>query len=338
MATFAATENEPVGKRFVWVVPGWVLTQMLDQPPERKKRVVELLKRGQLDLLANPFSTDTEGLDLETFVRGLGFSSRIARANGLPLPIAANMTDVPEHTFAMSTILHHAGITFFRTGCNPCSTSPNLPSLFWWEGPDGVRTLSMYSPRRYGTDMRTPKDWPCKTWLWLFMRGDNTGSQSAAEFRNIMAQAAKARPNASIQTGRIEDFARAILAENPKLPVVKQDVTDTWIHGIMAMPRETGIARTVRPRIGALEALDTLLGQWHLEQCTATRIVADAYEKSLLFGEHTWGSWLGDGRGSWKYGAAFEKAWNDGFYREAEATYQEHGDYIRAAIVPGRLL
>ena len=45
-----------------------------------------------------------------------------------------------------------------------------------------------------------------------------------------------------IRMGRLSDFADAILAEeklSPKLPVVRKDMPDTWIHGIMSMPIET---------------------------------------------------------------------------------------------------
>ena len=44
-------------------------------------------------------------------------------------------THVPEH----------GGIDFLHIGCNTASSSPDLPTLFWWEGPDGSRLLTMYT-------------------------------------------------------------------------------------------------------------------------------------------------------------------------------------------------
>jgi len=58
----------------------------------------------------------------------------------------------------------------------------------------------------------------------------------------------------------MSDFAESILREKPDLPVVRGDMPDTWIHGIGSMPIETQLAHTTRPRIAALESLDTLLG------------------------------------------------------------------------------
>jgi hypothetical protein len=138
-------------------------------------------------------------------------------------------------------------------------------------------------------------------------------------------------PGVRVRIGTLDDFAEAILAEKPDLPIVRQDLGDTWIFGIMAMPIETGIARTLRPRIGALESLDSLLNAWQVTTQSAGQTVAAAYEKSLMFGEHTWGSWLGDVHADYLYGNDWEKARAEGRYRELEATYEEHGDYIRDA-------
>jgi hypothetical protein len=45
-------------------------------------------------------------------------------------------------------MLKHAGVEFFHIGCNEGVASPDLPRLFWWEGPDGSRVLTMYSDVR----------------------------------------------------------------------------------------------------------------------------------------------------------------------------------------------
>jgi alpha-mannosidase len=57
------------------------------------------------------------------------------------------MTDVPEHTWMMATLLKHAGIDFMMIGCNGASAPLKVPLLYWWQGPDGSRVLTFYSPR-----------------------------------------------------------------------------------------------------------------------------------------------------------------------------------------------
>ena len=86
----------PPDQRFAWTVPGWPLTQILweGQTPARRARVLKAIGDGRLTFHALPFTTHTESLDLEDLVRGLGFSSRLARSLGQPLPRDAKMTDV----------------------------------------------------------------------------------------------------------------------------------------------------------------------------------------------------------------------------------------------------
>lgn len=76
------------GAQFVWTVPGWPLTQMLweKQTPERRLRIEKALKNGNLVTHALPYTTHTETLEAEDLVRGLGYSSALARRYGLELP------------------------------------------------------------------------------------------------------------------------------------------------------------------------------------------------------------------------------------------------------------
>lgn len=328
------TQALPAEHRFVWTVPGWPMAQILwpGQTPERRERIEKAIREGLLVWHALPGTTHTESLDLEDLVRGLGFSSGLSRQFGQPLARDAKMTDVPAHTWVLPTVLRHAGIEFMHIGCNSASASPELPMLFWWEGPDGSRVLTMYEASGYGSGLGPPKGWPSKTWLAMIHSGDNAGPPEPGEVRKLLDHARKLLPGAAIRLGRLSDFADAVRKENPKLPVVRADMTDTWIHGILAMPEETKIARNVRPDIGALEALDVLLEGWGVERSDAgvPQRVADAYEGSLMYGEHTWGySYpLNTPR---VYGKAWEAERAAGRFARLEESWREHGDNIRKA-------
>jgi hypothetical protein len=169
----------PPEQQFIWTIPGWPMKKILEdwpgQTPERKQRVLQALKDGRFVVHALPFTTHTELLELEDLVRGMGYSSAISRANNHPLPTDAKMTDVPSHSWVIPTMLKHAGVNFLHLGCNAASSSPQVPRIFWWEGPDGSRLLTMYTAESYGTGVVPPKDWPCRTWLALIHTGDNHG-------------------------------------------------------------------------------------------------------------------------------------------------------------------
>jgi len=62
-----------------------------------------------------------------------------------------------------------------------------------------------------------------------------------------------------------------------------------WIHGTMSMPEATKTAQNIRPSIGAFDELSTLETIWGIYRPDQRRIIADAYEQSLLYSEHTWG-------------------------------------------------
>jgi hypothetical protein len=329
----------PPPQQFAWTIPGWPLHQILDWPqqtPERKARVERALKDGRFVLHALPFTLHTETLELEDLVRGLGHSSRIARRLGLPLPRDAKMTDVPCHAWVMPTLLKRAGVDFLHIGCNSASSSPRVPELFWWEGPDGSRLLTYYSAGGYGSGLMPPRDWPHKTWLALIHTGDNHGPPTPGEVKKLLDQAAKQLPGVKVRIGRLSDFAEAVLAERPKLQIVRGDMPDTWIHGPMCDPLGAKIGRNIRPAIATAEALGTQLDIWGAKQPATAQTINDAYEQSLLYGEHTWGAalwWLVkyEGGAKFGYGDAWRQVMAKGHFRRHEESWAEHTAYIEKA-------
>ncbi len=321
----------PPENRFVWTLPGWPMAQLLgpEQTPERRKRILDAVRDGRLVTHALPGTLHTESLDLEDLVRGMRFSSELARSLGQPLPRDAKMTDVPSHTWILPTVLVHAGVEFLHIGCNAACPTPDVPPLFWWEGPDGSRLLTMYAGD-YGTGLRPPANWPHATWLALIHTGDNQGPPNPGDVRALLDRAAREMPGVKVRFGRLSDFADAIRREKPDLPVIRADMPDTWVHGIMSMPIETKIMRNVRPTIMALESLNTLLRIWGVDVPSAKDAVAAAYERSLMYSEHTWGldfkAW-----GKRLYGAEWQAAHAKGVYKRAEESWAEHGAYIRQA-------
>ena len=338
----------PAEQQFAWTVPGWPMTKISEdwpgQTPERSRRIVEALRHGRFVVHALPFTTHTESLEIEDLVQGLGYASRLSRSVGLPLPRDAKMTDVPSHSWILPTLLRNAGVDFLHLGCNPASTSPQVPRLFFWEGPDGSRLLTMYSAESYGTGLVPPADWPYKTWLALIHTGDNHGPPTPAEVKSLLEEAARTLPAVSVRIGRLSDFSDAILADKAEVPVVRGDMPDTWIHGPMSNPQGAKLARNTRPAIATAESLKTMLGVWGVALPDARGVLAKARERSLLYGEHTWGgaqSWVtayGSGT-KWAYGEAWKADEKRGRFQRLEDSWAEHTSYIEAsAALAGPLL
>ena len=330
----------PPEQQFAWTIPGWPMSKILadweGQTPQRKRQILQAFKDGRFVVHGLPFTTHTELLEPEDLVRGLGFASRLARDAGLALPRDAKMTDVPCHSWILPTLLKHAGIDFLHLGCNSASSSPEVPPLFWWEGPDGSRVLTMYTASGYGTGLVPPKDWPYNTWLALQHTGDNHGPPTPEEVKKLLTEAAQKLAGVKVRIGRLSDFADAIVAEKAEVPVVRGDMPDTWIHGPMCDPAGARIARNLRPALGSAESLNALLRIWGVTVPDATSAFAEAHEKSLLYGEHTWGgalSWVTayGKKLKWNYGDPWKADRTAGRFKKLEASWAEHTAYIEKA-------
>jgi hypothetical protein len=161
----------------------------------------------------------------------------------------------------------------------------------------------------------------------MIMTGDNQGPPTPAEVENLRKVAVERLPGVRVHFGTLDDFARALAAENPELPIVRGDMPDTWVHGFGAMPIETKIAHTIRPFEPALDTLDTQLRAWGLSVAPVAPALAEAYEQSLLYSEHTFGP-AAPNMGSWNshtprdlYGKAWKEAYESGAYAAYEQVF-----------------
>lgn len=338
----------PPDQQFVWTGPGWVMSKVLEdwpgQTPERRKRLDDYVRAGKFQFHALPFTLESDACEPEAMARGLIFSSKLCRQYGMPLPVSGKKTDVPSHGGALSTVLAHGGVKFMHIGCNWPSGYVKTPGLFWWEGPDGSRVLTLYSstygtatgigwPEQWGgnefyigREFVPPPSWPYKVWPAIIVTLDNTGPPTAEAVRAAFEDATRKLPGVRIRMGTMDDFVEALLKDTPRIPVVKGEMPDTWIHGIMSDPDGIKLSRAVHPQLASAEALHTQLKLWGTPQPDIAMKVALAYEKILLYGEHTWGRAPQVG----EYGEAFKRA-DPQLIADLEASWEDKTNYIREA-------
>jgi hypothetical protein len=324
--------KQPKENQFVWTVSGWPMKQMLwdGQAPGRRQKIEQAIRDGNLVVHAYPFTTHTETAEMEDLVRGLNISSTISRKFGQPLSISAKMSDVPGQSWFTPTLFAHAGVRFYHMGGPVVNMEHGLPLMFWWEGPDGSRLLTLYN-NGYGSDPLPPANWPYKTWVYINMTGDNQGppgpetvSKDLAFYR---AKGIHAR------AGSMDDFASLILKEDlSKLPVVRSDIGDVWIHGPMSQPAATKLAQNIRPEIGGVDELTTLERCWGIFIPEIKDDVAKAYEKSMLYSEHTWGL-ANQHYVKLPYGPDWDAFWSRGLppqFLLMEKSWKDHADYVNS--------
>ena len=340
------TRDLPKDQQFSWTAPGWVMAKVLEdwpgQTPERHRRLEEAFKSGRFVTHAMPFSVQSQLLFPEDVARSYESSSFVSRKYGLPLPRGAKMTDVPSQASVLATGLAQGGIKLMHIGCNWPSGSVKYPPLFWWQGPDGSRVLTLYSPV-YGTttalnwpyewggkdpgvgrNLIPPANWPYNVWPAIIVTTDNSGPPGAGDVKALFDEAAKKMPGVKIRVGRLEDFADAILPTHPNLPVIKAEAPDTWIHGCMSDPGGMKISRNINPFIPVTEQLNMQLKNWDISVGDITKDISKAYENVLLYSEHTWGGSASVD----KYGEAFKKLSPES-YKDLEGSWEDKTDYIR---------
>lgn len=317
------TADNEAGKRYVWTMSSWPLLQSLQNAsPERRARAEKLIEGGQLLAHALPYTTHTEFMGFEELCREFSFSRALCDRYGLPYPVSAKMTDVPGHTWFLPSLLAQAGVKFLHIGCNSACMPPDVPLLFWWEGPDGARVLTMYNTT-YGSGLFPPKNWKYPVWLALLQTNDNIGPQSCGIVGELQKQIEESGIDADFEIATMDKFYEEIShCDLAGLPVVKADLADTWIHGVGTYPAEVSRLRRLR---GALTVVEAYAALARKSESSVREKLAEAYEEAELFGEHTWGldvkSTLGYDRKykksefiDWRRGAAplrMEESWNE---------------------------
>jgi len=348
LTTMEQSKTMPDQQQFRWTAPGWVMSKVLEdwpgQTPERHEKLDAAFRSGKFVTHALPFTLESDACEPEEMARSLGFASQLSRKYNLPLPRSAKVTDVPSHTGELATVLANGGVKFLHIGCNWPSAYIKLPGLFWWQGPDGSRILTMYSPLYgssegllfhkdwsadfpfIGENLVPAKEWTYKTWPAIIVTPDNSGPPNKEQVKALFDEIAQKMPGVKVRMGTMDDFVDAILKENPKLPVVKGEMPDTWIQGIMCDPEGRRLSRESHPLLASAEVMNTQLKIWGINAPSYAKTIALAYEKLALYGEHTWG-----GAGSVdQYGEAFKKV-PPAKYADLEGSWEDKTDYIRTA-------
>lgn len=335
-------------EQFRWTTPGWVMSKVMEpwkgQTEERRKKLDEAFRKGQFLTHALPFTIESEICEPEVITRGLNFASNLSRRYQLPIPIAAKVTDMPSQAGELATVLANAGVKFLHIGCNWPSGYVQTPGLFWWEGPDGSRLLTFYSsnygtatglsyPHKWskgekyvGRNLIPPADWPYKVWPAILVTMDNSGPPKHSEVKALFDEVHKMMPGVKVRTGSMDDFVKVFLADNPKVPVFKKEMPDTWVHGAMCDPGGFKLARATAPLLAADELLNTQMKNWGLPVPAIADSIAKAYEKMALYAEHTWGG----AASVMEYGIDFKKLPASKF-ANLEASWEDKTNYVRNA-------
>jgi len=220
------------GNRYVWTTGSWLLFEYLDQASvEQRKRVEKAIAAGHLAWHALPFTWQSEMLDRSMITGALGFSKSLDRRFGRTTT-GAKMTDVPGHTRGIVGPLAENGITFLHIGINSACTPAEVPPLFLWQDADGAELIVMYH-KDYGGTLELPGS---DLAVDIEVKDDNLGPHTREEIEAIYKKLNESYPRAKISPATLTDIAEAVVPFRSQLPVFKQEIGDTWIHGVPSDP------------------------------------------------------------------------------------------------------
>jgi Domain of unknown function (DUF5054) len=264
--------------RYVWTTGSWLLYEYLDQAsPEDRRRMEHAIANGDIAWHALPFSWQTELMDPSMISGGLGLSTSLDRRFGRTTT-GAKMTDVPGHTRGLIGPLSAGGVKFLDIGVNGASTPATVPGLFAWKDLKGASVVVMYH-HEYGAVMRVPGS---DLAVAIVVADDNSGPHKPDEVIRVCADLKHQFPNAQITATNLTEIANAVEPFQTSLPVVKQEIGDTWIHGVASDPLKLARYREVaRLRQG-------WLAQQKLQAGDPTDLAL--LRHLLLEPEHTWGT------------------------------------------------
>jgi hypothetical protein len=273
-----AESRLPRKQRYRWTTGSWLLYEYLEQAsPEERKRMDAAIAADDICWHALPFNWQTELMDRSQIAASLALSKSLDRRYG-KTTTGAKMTDVPGHTRGLVRPLVEGGVTFLDIGVNGASRPAELPPLFLWKNGRGDALTVMYH-HNYGAVAQVPGT---DLAIAIVVRHDNSGPHNWNEIDEIYADLAHQFPNATVSASSLTDVARAIQPYENKLPVVTQEMGDTWIYGVpsdpLKMARYREISRLRQRWIASGE-----LGEGDATDVTLLR-------QLLLEAEHTWGT------------------------------------------------
>lgn len=266
--------------RFVWTTGSWLIREFLERSDQPGRAAMEeAIEHGDVSWHALPFTTHSELLDVSLFDHGLSISQKLDSTFGKKT-IAAKMTDVPGHTRAMLPSLTRAGVRFLHIGVNPVSSPPDVPDIFVWKGTDGSEVVVAYSKKDYGDLVTLPGSEHC---LAFAHTGDNLGPQEKQEVVQAFETWEHGFPDqrVSVSGCGMNAFARRAWEIRHQLPILEQEIGDTWIHGLGTDPHKVSrFVNLQRFRSEILKREPALANDESLSRFS---------DFLLLVAEHTWG-------------------------------------------------
>jgi len=292
--------NSQGEERYVWTIAAWMIYQYLEQASSTdRKRMENAILSGDIAWHAMPFTWQSEMLDRSLIASALKISAALDQRFGKKT-IAGKFTDVPGHTRGLISPLVEAGIEFLDIGDNPGCRAPDVPflpasgtigpaaenteplephcHLFNWRNPGGEQVMVLYHPLDYGGTVAVPGT---DVAVSIRVAIDNSGPHTVQEVKTYYTALRNRFPGARIVASNLSTLAEALRGVRDRLPVVTQEMGDTWIYGPASDPGKVARYR----ELCRLRAEWLANGRLHPGDAVDMAFTS----RLILMPEHNWG-------------------------------------------------
>mmetsp|Transcript_22686 Transcript_22686/g.44914 ORF Transcript_22686/g.44914 Transcript_22686/m.44914 type:complete len:749 (-) Transcript_22686:322-2568(-) len=248
------------------------------------------IKGGDIVMQAFPFNAETATYFPDSFKAAFNLTSRLAADLGVPAPTVMTQRDVPGATRGMVPLLVQHGVTGFSVGVNTASLPPATPRVFVWrDEASNTEVLTSLHPHGYGgielKDCIVIDGFEHA--LCPDYKGDNQGPWSRSSIISHWQTLSKTFPNAKIQSSSFDNFFALLATVKAQLPVVSQEIGDTWIFGVPSDPLKAAQWREMQR---AFQVWCALPSTGHACWDGSDASVLNFTRLSTKNSEHTWGA------------------------------------------------
>lgn len=308
------TQNLPEESRFRWTCEATlpVMKWLETAKASRVSLFRKLVKEGYISITAMPMHT-TPGCTALQLTQALQQLDHIRKLTGSSITTAINH-DVNGQPWTMSSLLLDSNVKFYITGINiHFGGIPfRRPYVFYWDTPDG-RSLpvflgehySLFSQFMFTNQGSTAKmhegvqeyvsRMEAQGWDedFVYLTATNPplydNNCPDAGLADLIRRYNEEGHEQLIRFITPEMLYERILRIQPgKLKHHSGDWTDYWNFGSASTPRELKLNRRAKENLSKADFLSCIKPD--LQDTRYTALTQKAYENTVLFDEHTWGS------------------------------------------------
>ncbi len=148
------TANYPEDARFRWNPEvTWPIERYLNsESPEKKKKLIEAIKKGYISVDAGYVSTNTSASSDEELLQLFSFGKKMEKETGKEVKTMVQV-DIPGVSWGVVSAANQLGISYCLSLFNGYDRTGLSPEMnfkpFWWIGPDGKSKVLFLQPGAY---------------------------------------------------------------------------------------------------------------------------------------------------------------------------------------------